>query len=107
MNIKHNNINPVELLRLKQGKTQAEFAVELGFRDHNEYGRNLKRFSRKLIQAINAVCGIDLTEEIIAFLCSENNRLTHEIKSLTGLSQPIRRTNACDPSFDNIIDGIK
>lgn len=99
-------MNPVEFLRMKHTKTQADYATELGFKNPDEYYRHLRKFSQRLIKSTNDVYGVDLTQEIIAYLCSENKRLSRIVKSLSGTARKKNPNDSSNNSFDSIIDKI-
>lgn len=106
MNIRHRTMNPVELLRIKHDMTQAELAEQLGFKDASDYHRNLRRFSPRLIAGIYEYFGVDISGDIIAFLCGENRRLANEMSTQKGTQKTKRDNKKSDASFDDVVARI-
>ena len=114
MNIKHMSINPIELLRLKQELTQAEFAQKLELDSLGQYHRYLKICSPKLLAAISEVFGLDLHNDVIAYLVSEQKRCrkelarlqTAQVSSITGAAVRHPALEAGD-YMDSLIDNLR
>ena len=114
MNIKHMSINPIELLRLKQELTQAEFAQKLELDSLGQYHRYLKICSPKLLAAISDVFGQDLHNDVIAYLVGEQKRCRKELArfqtaQVSSMAGSESRHPATDPVayMDSLIDNLK
>jgi len=82
MNPKWQKINPVELIRMSEKTSQAEFAEKLGFNSKDNYRNHMTRFTKRIIGKINEIYGVDITEEIIIYLHHEIRKFKKQNKEL-------------------------
>jgi len=114
MNIKHKDIHPVELLRIKLDLTQADFARELRLDGLGQYHRLLRSCNERLLQTIRERYSQDLSSDIIAHLVSELRRAHKELKrsrvsqTLTNHDRGTKPIEAEQGSYmDSLIDNLK
>jgi len=61
----------------------------------------------RLIEKVNETFGVDLTADIIAYLCRENTRLKKETKSHPGSKPAKGPTKNSGSDLESILDNIK
>ncbi len=68
MNYKLIKENPIELLRLKHGMSQEEFAADLGYPNVSQYAYNKKEFTPDILDRVVDKYDIDLKHDVISYL---------------------------------------
>jgi len=68
VNAQLKKVNPIELYRIKQELSQAEFAERLGYTNAGNYRSHCKRFSANILRKINDEFGVDLRAKVISHL---------------------------------------
>lgn len=109
MNIRHHNIHPVELLRLKEGLTQGEFAKKLRLDSQGQYHRYLNCSHWSLLLNIREEYGLDISQEVIAFLNSKLRAVSKQLREHSRSRNHRQATvNATQTNTDAIssLDGI-
>lgn len=71
------SVNPIERFRDKQGLSQKDFAVQLGYGGAGVYRHHCKTFSRDILCRISDVYGTDLRDEAICHLRAQIKATGH------------------------------